>query len=143
MTPEEILSRPARVLSARQREAYFTDGYIMVEKLIPEEWLDRLRAVTAEFVEQSRTVSESGAVFDLAPGHDAARPMIRRVKEPDTRHDTYWEFATALIADVAADLVGPDVVFHHSKLNFKWPSTGNGVQWHQDIQFYPTPTTAR
>ena len=24
------------------------------------------------------------------------------------------------IADVNADLVGPDIVFHHSKLNFKW-----------------------
>ena len=24
------------------------------------------------------------------------------------------------MADVAADLVGPNVVFHHSKLNFKW-----------------------
>ena len=42
-----------------------------------------------------------------------------------------------MIADVAADLVGPDVVFHHSKLNFKWGDGSDDVKWHQDIQFYP------
>ena len=45
--------------------------------------------------------------------------------------------ATGLIADVAADLLGPDVLFHHSKLNFKWPDATSEVKWHQDIQFYP------
>ena len=42
-----------------------------------------------------------------------------------------------MLADVAADLVGPDVVFHHSKLNFKWNDGHDQVDWHQDIQFYP------
>lgn len=41
------------------------------------------------------------------------------------------------MADVAADLVGPDVVFHHSKLNFKWFDESDTVKWHQDIQFFP------
>ena len=137
MTPEDILSRPARVLSRRQREAYFADGYLLVEKLIPDDWLERLRAVTAEFVEKSRDVTESDDAFDLAPEHRPDRPTIRRLKEPDERHPAYWEFANGVIADVVADLVGPDVVFHHSKLNFKWSGGGDAVRWHQDIQFYP------
>ena len=41
------------------------------------------------------------------------------------------------MADVAADLVGPNVVFHHSKLNFKWFDASDTVKWHQDIQFFP------
>lgn len=137
MTPEQILSHPPRVLSQAQREAYFTDGYIMVEKLISDEWLARLRTVTAEFVEKSRAETQSGDVFDLAPGHSAAQPMVRRLKEPDGRHETYWAFANDVIADVVADLVGPNVIFHHSKLNFKWHDGGDAVRWHQDIQFYP------
>jgi hypothetical protein len=36
-----------------------------------------------------------------------------------------------------ADLVGPDVKFHHSKLNFKWAQGGEGVKWHYDISFWP------
>ena len=51
---------------------------------------------------------------------------------------TYWEFAsTTPIVDVVVDLVGPDVKFHHSKLNFKAPRGGEEVKWHQDIQFWP------
>jgi nanoRNase/pAp phosphatase (c-di-AMP/oligoRNAs hydrolase) len=42
-----------------------------------------------------------------------------------------------VVADVAADVVGPDVKFHHSKLNFKWAEGGEEVKWHQDIQFWP------
>ena len=41
------------------------------------------------------------------------------------------------MADVASDLVGPNVTFHHSKLNFKWYDDNDTVKWHQDIQFFP------
>ena len=35
MTPEEILSFPARVLTQAQREHYFECGYVGVQKLVP------------------------------------------------------------------------------------------------------------
>ena len=65
------------------------------------------------------------------------QPRLRRLNTPDQRHDAYWAFATGIVADVAADLVGSNVVFHHSKLNFKWNDGADGVTWHQDIPFYP------
>ena len=138
MTPEEILACEPRVLSQAQRECYFEHGYVMVESLISADWLTRLKQTTDEYLERSRTLTESDDVFDLAPGHCAERPKVRRLKWPDV-DPLYWEFANDVIADVAADLVGPDVTFHHSKLNFKWPtdSESNSVDWHQDIPFYP------
>ena len=39
--------------------------------------------------------------------------------------------------DVVEDLIGPNIKFHHSKLNFKAPRGGEEVKWHQDIQFWP------
>ena len=137
MLTEQVLSYPPRVLTQSQREFYFANGYVFVEKLISEEWIDRLQAVTAEFVEKSREVTETGLLFDVAPGHTAERPRLRRLQTPDQQHPTYWEFATGTIANVAADLVGPNVTFHHSKLNFKWHDGGDSVRWHQDITFYP------
>lgn len=113
MTPDEVLSHPPRVLSQSQREHYFEHGYVLIERLIAEDWLDRLSAVTAEFVEQSRRETASGKFFDLAPGHGAERPRVRRLKRPDERHPLYWQFATGPAAEAAADLLGPDVVFHH------------------------------
>ncbi len=63
---------------------------------------------------------------------------MRRLTSPTDLHETYWSFAsTSPIVDVVVDLVGPDVKFHHSKLNFKAPRGGEEVKWHQDIQFWP------
>ena len=137
MAPEEVLSHPPRALSRSEREFYFENGYLSVERFVAGDWLERLRRIAFGFVERSRAETRSGDVFDLAPGHCADAPRLRRLKRPDEQHETFWEFATGAIADVAADLVGPDVVFHHSKLNYKWNDGADQVDWHQDIQFYP------
>lgn len=89
-------------------------------------------------VERTRTLAKSDAVFDLEPGHSADSPGLRRLTSPVEHHPFYWEFASqSVIADLAADLVGPDVKFHHSKLNSKWAGGGEEVKWHQDFPFYP------
>lgn len=138
MTPEQILSHPPRVLTQAQRESYFEKGYVLVENVVPDEWIERLREVTNAFVEQSREITESDAVWDLEPDHSAENPRLRRLTSPVEQHAAYWEFASdSVVADVAADIVGPDVKFHHSKLNFKWAEGGEEVKWHQDIQFWP------
>jgi len=137
MTPEDILREPARVLTQAQREYYFEHGYVGVQELVPDDILTLLQAVTADFIDQSRAEKESGSQFDIGPGHKSDNPVLRRLKNPDVCSDTYWNFSTGLMADVAADLVGPNVVFHHSKLNFKWFDKSDTVKWHQDIQFFP------
>ena len=137
MNAEEILSRPARVLAQNQREAYFEHGYTYVESFVPPDVLQSLVELTNGLVDASRGETESGDVYDLGPAHSADQPQLRRLKRPDDLHEVYWNFAKDLLADVAADLVGPDVVFYHSKLNFKWAGGGDAVKWHQDAQFVP------
>lgn len=137
MKAEDILKEPARVLTQAQREKYFTDGFCSVQDIVPKDTLEELQRVTAGFQDQSRRVTQSDDVFDIGPGHSADTPVLRRLKTPDIQHDAYWSFATGLMADVAADLVGPNVVFHHGKLNFKWYDASDTVKWHQDIQFFP------
>jgi ectoine hydroxylase len=127
-----------RVLSSTQREAYERDGFLAIEGLIDEHWLGRLRALTAEFVEKSRELEKSNVVFDLEPSHSAAEPRLRRLVSPADLHETFWEFAsTSVIVDLVEDLIGPDIKYHHGKLNFKAPRGGEEVRWHQDIQFWP------
>lgn len=137
MSPEEILKHPARVLTQGQREKYFADGFVSVEEVVPSEVLSILQKVTREFQDKSRSVTVSDDTFDIGPEHSSDNPVLRRLKSPDIQHDAYWNFSTGLMADVAADLVGPNVVFHHSKLNFKWFDASDTVKWHQDIQFFP------
>ncbi len=125
MKTEDILAIPPKVLSPEQREFYFENGYLLIERAVGDELLERLRVVTAEMVEKSRELTCSDAVFDLEPGHSQESPRLRRLSSPADHHPDFWEYASqSAMPDIVADLVGPDVKFHHSKLNFKW-SDGN------------------
>ncbi len=126
------------VLTEAQRAQYRDEGWVSVPGLVDDEWLGRLRAVTDSFVEQSRALAKSNVIFDLDVGHSADEPRLRRLSSPTDLHETYWEFASqSVLTDVAVDLLGPDLKFHHSKLNFKAARGGEEVKWHQDIQFWP------
>src|SRR6266478_5002669 len=138
MTPERVLECPPLVLDQRQRERYFDDGFLTVPGYVGAAWLDRLRAVVAAKIEESRTRTASDDQFDLAPDHSAEKPNIRRLRKAVDQHAELWAFAKdPAVVDLVADLVGPDVRFHSSKLNFKWSEGGDAVRWHQDIQAWP------
>jgi ectoine hydroxylase-related dioxygenase (phytanoyl-CoA dioxygenase family) len=138
MLVDEVRQIAPKVITVEQREFYYANGYLLLEQIVPVEWLTRLRTATEELVERSRTVTASDAVFDLEPNHTKDNPRLRRVTSPVDQHPDYWRFARdSLLADIAADLVGPNVKFHHSKLNFKWARGGAEVKWHQDIQYWP------
>ncbi len=138
MTPEEILSHQPKVLTQDQRQSYFDTGFLMVERFVSEEWLERLWDVTNQFIDESREWTKSDGKFDLEPDHASDNPRLRRLTQPVEHHQTYWKFASqGPIVDLCEDLLGPNVKFHHSKLNFKYGDGGEEVKWHQDIQFYP------
>jgi ectoine hydroxylase-related dioxygenase (phytanoyl-CoA dioxygenase family) len=138
MTPEQVLSIKPKVLTQQQREHYFREGYLLLEKAISEEWIGKLRRATDEMVERGRKVTKSDKIFDLEPDHRPDAPRLRRVSNPVEQHSAYWDYVTkSPLGDIVADLVGPDVKFHHSKLNFKWAHGGEEVKWHYDISFWP------
>ncbi len=138
MTPERVLQHPPLVLEQRQRERYFEDGFLTVPGYVGAAWLDRLRAVVAAKIEESRMLTASDDQFDLAPDHSAEKPNIRRLRKAVDQHPDLCAFARdPAVVDLVADLVGPDIRFHSSKLNFKWSDGGDAVRWHQDIQAWP------
>src|SRR5262245_22536877 len=138
MTREHVLQRRPLVLDQRSRERYFEDGFLALPGYIEAHWLERLRVVVATKIEESRALTGSDDQFDLAPDHSAEKPNIRRLRKAVDQHPELWAFAQdASVVDLVADLLGPDVRFHSSKLNFKWSSGGDAVRWHQDIQAWP------
>ena len=146
MAPEEVLKSKPRVVSRQQQESYFENGYLLVENAVDEATLKKLQVCTAKAIDDSRKVEISDAVWDIEPGHSADNPRLRRLTSPNDYDETYWNYASSEgITDILSDLIGPDIKFHHSKLNFKWAGGGEEVKWHQDISFWPhtnyTPCT--
>ena len=126
------------MLTQEQIANYHDKGYIGVEGVLSSEEVEALRRTTDEFVEKSRAIAESDAVFDLEPDHSADRPKLRRLKSPVVQHEMYDKMLHHdRILDIVAKLIGERIRTNGNKLNMKSGEFGSPVEWHQDWAFYP------
>lgn len=126
------------VLSPDQIAFYNDNGYIVLERHLPETWIERIRAEIARFEDEARGMTASNDRLDLEDSHRPDDPRIRRIKLPHTISETVNELLHSdLILAPARDLVGPDIRLHTTKLNMKSAGYGAAVEWHQDYAFYP------
>ena len=132
-------------LTAEQIEQFREEGVLVVENAIAPALLARLRADFAGWVEESRghesaygETIDGKPRFDLEPGHSAEHPALRRVNAPPEVSEAAYEAVTdSAMVDWIAELIGPDLRFHHCKINSKLPGTATAVKWHQDFAFTP------
>ena len=132
-------------LTREQKEQFWRDGVLVVEDAVTPAQLSDLRAVFAEWVEESRKhdadygeTLDGRARFDLEPGHSAETPALRRVQSPEEVSQVYADvMRTARTVDLVADLIGPSLRFHHGKVNSKLPGAATKVKFHQDFPFQP------
>ncbi len=138
MRTEDVLAHDPRVLSQAQREIYFEQGYVVCRGLLEDDWLARMRDAYQRAVERSRAAGTSNQWFSLQPAHSAAAPRINRIERLPDQDPAFWDVAVnSRAADLAADVVGPDVIYRDSMINVKCPGSGGAVTWHQDLPFYP------
>ncbi len=133
------------VLSKGQKEQFWRDGCLVVENAVDGRALEAMQADFAGWVEESRghdkpygDTLDGRPRFDLEPGHRPDKPGLRRVNAPVEVSKAYFDaMASSRMTDVVAELIGPDVKFHHSKINAKLPGGDTAVKWHQDFLFTP------
>jgi len=132
-------------LNKMQRAQFWEQGFLIVENAVTHELLGKLQDDFSAWVEQSRHYIEPYGEtidgrprFDLEPGHTSDKPGLRRVNAPIEVSDWYFEaMAFSRMTDCVADLIGPNIKFHHSKINSKLPGGKTAVKWHQDFPFTP------
>jgi len=136
----------ANTLTQEQVSRYERDGFLVVENAVTADQLTRLKDELDAWVEESRAHSEPYGEatidgrprFDMGEEHTATHPALRRVNNPSDISDTYFEvMSDARTVDMVADLIGPDVKFHHCKINQKCPGANTTVHYHQDFGFTP------
>lgn len=117
---------------------YRENGYLLIEDAVTPEDLAELQAVTRDFIDRSRLVSESNDVYDLDEGHSPSNPRLTRIKLPHKQHPVFDRVLRSdRMKSYFTALLGPNVVLQTSKLNTKAPGGGAAVEWHQDWSFYP------
>lgn len=132
-------------LTPVQTAFFRKNGYLVVEDAVGEDLLNRLRQDFDGWIEESRgheqsygTMIDGRPRYDLEPGHTEDMPALRRVNAPVEVSEAYFDaMANSRMTDCVADLIGPNVKLHHTKINSKLPGAATAVKWHQDFPFTP------
>ncbi len=136
-------------LTSEQLEQYENDGYLIIRKLLNKDELTKIQAirqrVEAEAHEHGSTYQHGAALYDLEPvssdptGKKMALRKIQEVYhvEPDFKAVA----ASDKILDIVAELIGPDIYYHSSKLMFKPAHGGRRKPWHQDFAYWQEMNT--
>ena len=133
-------------LSQSQIDAFWRDGYVCVPNAVTPAQLQAMRGLIADWVEESRDHAtpfgpetiDGRPRFDMGAEHSATNPALRRINNPSDLYGPYEDvMRNAAVADMVSDLIGPDVKFHHDKINLKLPGSNTEVHYHQDFLFTP------
>jgi len=135
----------ALTLTQDEIDAFNRDGFLLLKHAVDAGQLAAMQAQFDDWVEESRRHDDDFGEtingkprFDLEPGHTAAHPRLRRVNAPVEAGAAYRSaMENSRMTDAVADLIGPNVKFHHSKINSKLPRTNTEVKYHQDFTYTP------
>jgi len=137
---------PGNYLTHVQQDQFWSDGYLVVEGAVDNDTLAHLRTQMDAWAEESRKHTEPYGEptvdgrprFDLEENHSAERPALRRINNPAEISDHFYKVMTdAPMVDMVATLIGPDVKYHHCKINSKLPGSKMVVHYHQDFPYTP------
>ena len=140
------MDMPGNYLTHVQQDQFWSDGFLVVEGAVDNDTLARLRAQMDAWAEESRKHTEPYGEptvdgrprFDLEENHSAERPALRRINNPVEISDHFYKVMTdAPMVDMVATLIGPDVKYHHCKINSKLPGSQMVVHYHQDFAYTP------
>lgn len=148
MTVTPPTSQPTHTpfLSTAEVDQFWSDGWLVVQDAVSPDQLTALQTDFGDWWQTSRShdapwdtdTVDGKPRFDMATGHSADQPMLRRVNDPIAISPAYLDvMRESRMVDGIADLVGPNVRFHHSKINAKLPGSDTAVKWHQDFAFTP------
>jgi len=133
------------MLSAESLCDYQRDGFLLVPDALSEESLAPLCHEVDDWLRESAHYRKSWGEtmdgrprFDVAPSHEPTSPALRRVDNPQCVSPYYRDLVLdGVPANLAVELIGPNIKFHHAKINLKLPSNRYTVDYHQDFSYTP------
>ena len=125
-------------LSTKQIKKYNEDGFVIIDNVIDEDFLNKVKLATTKIVEKASLINNSNDQYDLADNHSRSKISVRRIKQPHSFDNTFKDllYYPSVIQKVKS-LLGTNFRLHNGKINLKSPSAGDLVDWHQDWAFYP------
>lgn len=116
-------------LSESERDRYQRDGYVIPEWRLPDEWVRRLQAALDRLIADNPGVRPEKLVSAHIEGRNdegvtGSQVFLDLAMHPD-------------IVDLAAAVIGPDVILWGCHVFCKPPQDGFETPWHQDGHYWP------
>ena len=126
------------MLSNTQITEYHQDGYTVCPNFLSPEEVAQLLAETEKIISGNTLANHDKKRMEMEPNQPADGSKVRRLYEPCTHYPFFRELSDSeKLLDAVEGLIGPNILFHYSKLNMKPPEIGSVVEWHQDLSYYP------
>ena len=134
------------MLTREQCDQFWRDGYVVANNAVSAAQLEQLQKCVHDWVEESRAhdapfgepTVDGRPRFDMGAEHCAERPALRRINNPSEISAHYNDvMRDSAMVDMVADLIGPNVKYHHCKINLKLPGSHTVVGYHQDFSYTP------
>jgi phytanoyl-CoA hydroxylase len=125
-------------MASQAREEYLQKGYLVRHGLLDAAEIQRLLTEIDDITGDSTLAVHDRSRLEMEPNQKPDGRLVRRIYEPCTHYPLFQELSDSpKLLDSVEELLGPDLIFHYSKLNMKPATIGSVVEWHQDLSYYP------
>ncbi len=126
------------MLTQIQVDEYREKGFTVFPNLLDAGVVAAYLAEVEEISSGNTLANHDSTLMEMEPDQPPDGTQVRRLYEPCTNFETFKKLARADdVLDCVEQLVGPDIIFHYSKINMKPAKIGSVVEWHQDLTYYP------
>ena len=130
------------MLTPQQITQYHDEGYTVVREFLGRSAVDALLADIVALTRASTVAHHDSTRLEMEPNQNAEGRKVRRIYEPCTYYPRFRSLSESKnLLDAVAQLIGPNLIFHLSKVNMKPAVLGSVVDWHQDLTYYPLTNT--
>src|SRR5262245_42057476 len=124
-------------LTQQQQDFWNENGYLMVESVLSQAEIEKLRQAADQLSEHAKGLTESTDRFKLKAFGTGGGTLVQQIGEP---HELGWEWMSLSrdprILDVVEAIIGPNIMLYYSMLMMKPPREGFSAPWHQDLSFF-------
>jgi len=129
---------PQKGLSPSEVSRFRERGYLIVPDVLDSGQLSRVNSAVEQIIAEESPLGDRATRLEWEPEQAGEQRVARRIYNPVHQHP---EFERVALCDAVLDRVesvyGPNLQFHHGKLNLKGARVGSVVEWHQDFAYFP------
>jgi phytanoyl-CoA hydroxylase len=126
------------MLTSKQVDHYWEQGHCVSPGFLSATVVAELLTDVGTICAKVTVSNHDSTRMEMEPDQPSEGNRVRRLYEPCTHYSRFRGLSESpRLLDSVAQLLGPDLTFHYSKLNMKPPSIGSVVEWHQDLAYYP------